>query len=72
MKRVTFDPIVKDPDIKRPCECQCCFSCKEKLLTQKQQYCETFGTHRCSECNEWRCIFCFNETKDRCNYCLRL
>lgn len=71
-KTVTFDSSVLDPDIKRPCECQVCYNCRNSLIKNKKQYCEIMGKYKCVICNEYRCLNCLSiNDLNSCNNCLR-
>ena len=70
-KKVKWSSNTIEPDIKRPCICTGCKSCKY-ILSISHPSCETFGKLKCKECNEYRCQGCFCTELDICNYCARL
>lgn len=55
IKKISWADDVYVPQIKRQCECLCCFGCN----TNTQ--CIIFGPHICKKCNEWRCNKCCND-----------
>ena len=64
-KSVKWMTNIHSPQIKRPCECQCCFGCGTNNI------CNIFGPNFCKECEEWRCNKCYNGEKTLCRFCLR-
>ena len=60
-KKLKWCISVYTPQIKRQCECLCCFGCNTNTR------CKTFGPNICNKCNEWRCNECYN--KNICKNC---
>jgi len=65
-KKVNWAQNVKDPPVKRQCECQGCGKCIDPI----KHYCGVWGVFKCEECKEWRCKSCI--TVWVCRYCKRM
>ena len=69
-KHVHWQEDIKDPEIKRSCECQGCGKCCSRIVSLKSNSCGTFGSFKCEECKEWRCKSCM--LVSICRYCKRI
>ena len=75
MKKVRFDKDIKDPPIKRFCECTGCGGCSFLPCGSKDSP-PMWTDIRCKiiDCQFYVCIYCIdviNNEKGFCNYCLR-